>query len=399
MLSRLKSNNFLIVLFLALVSVSISYFSGDGNRNLLLIGLMAFSPFVVLTSKKAYKDDLLLISFLLIIILPQYLMYPETTRWSTILYTAMFCFTFMAYFRICRSSSMSILRYQSIIKILIYAYTAVLIIQQFCVLTGLPIINVSNYSPENPWKLNSLSSEPSHSSVYLAVLMYSFIITRESQINHKYNLIKYFRADYVVWLCFLWSMLSMKSATAFIYLFFLILKFVNKKNIIAVFIVFISFYSISTTINSTALSRAKKTAVAILTFDTKAIIDADHSASYRIVPTLFAFKIIDLETSDGWFGKGVDYMKDDLQNQIPGTSEDPSIGSMFTFAVDYGIIPFFIFLIFSIRMCFDRKQFFSIVFLIFGVFLNSINTQVLWFVIIFLFTNKNITKQKLKKNK
>ena len=92
-------------------------------------------------------------------------------------------------------------------------------------------------------------------------------------------------------------------------------------------------------------------------------------------------------------------MKDDLQNQIPGTSEDPSIGSMFTFAVDYGIIPFFIFLIFSIRMCVDRKQFFSIVFLIFGVFLNSINTQVLWFVIIFLYTNKNITKQKLKKNK
>ena len=152
-------------------------------------------------------------------------------------------------------------------------------------------------------------------------------------------------------------------------------------------------------INLNALSRLKKSAVAVSSLDIERIIDADHSASYRIVPSLFAFKIIDLETADGWFGKGSDYMKEDLYNQISGTSENSSIGSMFTFAVDYGIIPFFIFFIFSIRTCVDRKQFLSIVFLFFGVLLNSINSQLLWFVIIFLYTNKNIVKQKLKINK
>ena len=399
MLNRLKLNNFLVILFLTIISVSISYFLGDGNRNLVLIAFMAFSPVVVLVSKEANKNDLFLISFLLIIAFSQYLLNPEKIRWSTILYTAMFCFYFMAYTRIFRWSNMLIIRYQSTIKLLIYAYTAILIIQQFCVLTGLPIINLSNYNSANPWKLNTLSSEPSHSSLYLVVLMYSFIITRECQIYHKYNLRKYFSADYVVWFCFLWSMITMGSGSAFFYLFILFLKFINKKKIIQVFIVFISIYSILTMINLNALSRLKKSAVAVSSLDIERIIDADHSASYRIVPSLFAFKIIDLETADGWFGKGSDYMKEDLYNQIPGTSENSSIGSMFTFAVDYGIIPFFIFFIFSIRTCVDRKQFLSIVFLFFGVLLNSINSQLLWFVIIFLYTNKNIVKQKLKINK
>tara|TARA_Y100000385_G_C13076766_1_gene631802 strand:+ start:208 stop:1419 length:1212 start_codon:yes stop_codon:yes gene_type:complete len=393
MISKLKLNNFLVGLIILSFSVSFSYFLGEGQRNILLICLMSFSPIIVMTTKEINKLDILLILFILMIIFFPFVIHPEKMRWSTVLYTVMFCISFIAYTKTLSRSSLSISRYQLIIKYLIYAYTTVLIIQQICVVTEIPIFNVSNYNSSFPWKLNSLTTEPSHSAVYITVLMYSFIITRESQLKQNYNIKKHFSHDRLIWSSYLWTILTMTSGTAYVYLFILLMKLINKKNTINLIFTF-SFFIILTLFNLKPLSRAIDTAIAFTSFDTEIIIQADRNAAYRIVPSMNAIKTIDLGTIDGWFGKGIDYMKDDLVNQIPGTSEGGQIGSIFTFAVDYGIILFFVFCIFSVRICVDRNQFLSIVFFVFGVLLNSINSQMLWFVIIFLYTNKNIVNQK-----
>ena len=392
MLNKLKIRNLLFSLYIIFFSVSISYFSGEGNRNLLLIYFMSLTPIILFTIKKIDKTDFLLIFFILIIVLTQYFAYSETLRWSTIIFTLIFCFAFIAYKRLIHFANISFQRYQSLVKFLIYSFFVVLIIQQFCVIANLPIFNVSNYNSEIPFKLNSLTSEPSHTSFYLSLLMYTFILTREYQFNNKYNFIKLIKVDFYVWVCFFWCMISTFSAAGIFYLFVVLLKLLN--NIIFT-ILFISFYGIFNFLNLESFSRIQNTLNTVLTLEPEKIIDADKSISYRIVPTLYAFKIIDLNNMDGWFGKGTDYMKNDLVNQIHGTPDDSAIGSMFTFAVDYGVIPFFIFLIFCIKHCIDRQQFLSYIFLFFGVLLNSINTQMLWFTIILLFTNKILMNQQL----
>ena len=79
-----------------------------------------------------------------------------TMRWSTVLYSCMFCVYFMAFARVLYSNGYDFSDFSKLLKGLIYAYCIVLIIQQFCVLTNLPIFNLSNYDIREPWKLNSL---------------------------------------------------------------------------------------------------------------------------------------------------------------------------------------------------------------------------------------------------
>ena len=112
---------------------------------------------------------------------------PDEMRWSTILYSCMFCLSFIAYTFLLRKSKISPIQFTQIIKFLIIAYAAMLLIQQFCVLLGLPIINISNYSVLSPWKLNSLAAEPSHSARIVALLMYCYLVLHETIKSRGYN--------------------------------------------------------------------------------------------------------------------------------------------------------------------------------------------------------------------
>ena len=69
-------------------------------------------------------------------------------RWSTVLYTCMFSLTFMAYTRLLTISKLTAFKFMKILRALIIAYFAVLIIQQMCVLLGLPIFTSNLYESE-----------------------------------------------------------------------------------------------------------------------------------------------------------------------------------------------------------------------------------------------------------
>ena len=145
---KTKKNNFpTIALYIIIIALAVSpaFALGDGNRNLFLIGIMYLSPIILVLYIGFYKGEVLLLAFIVSIIAFPLLLHPETMRWSTVLYSIMFALTFMAYRRLLYDSYFTINRYQTLIKFLIYAYFITLLIQQFSVLIGLPIFNLSNY--------------------------------------------------------------------------------------------------------------------------------------------------------------------------------------------------------------------------------------------------------------
>ena len=389
---NMKKSLFFLMLILISLAVSPAFALGEGNRNLLLIGVMAISPFILITAKTFNRSNILLLLFMLSIVLFPPLFHPESIRWSTVMYSIMFCLTFMAYVHLLYRKTFTLEMYQKLLKYLIYAYFVVLLIQQFCVLTGLPIFNASNYYPTEPWKLNSLAPEPSLSARILALLMYCYVTVKELLSKANYNFRLEFIKDKWVWLAFFWTMLTMGSGTAFLFIGIMLLKFMRFKNIIALLIMGGAIVYGATAIGVTAFDRVFNVFIATLTLDPNTIMHADHSASLRIVPFIILAKMVDATSIDGWFGHGIDYVSTFLYKLIPGVPEGISGGGQLALWMEYGFISFVLFFIFSFLTSFNKRDYVAIVFWFMLVFMYGLNNQIVWLTIILLYTNKYFEK-------
>lgn len=384
-----KLIRFFIYLTLISLAISPSFALGDDNRNLFLIAVMGVvGPIFIILLPKFHKGDRLIFLFIAALLIIPLLFNPNSIRWSTVLYSVMFCLFFLSYKRLLLKGFFGVELYINFLKKIIYAYAIVLLIQQLCVLIDLPIFNVSNYNPANPWKLNSLSSEPSHSARILGFLMYCYITVIELKNNSNYNLKTEFKRDNKIWFAFLWSMITMGSGTAFLLLSVIAVKISRIKSIIPILLFGSVLFTIINYIDSSTLDRSIKVFTATLTLDENAIIKADHSASIRIVPVIILSKMVGISTINDWFGHGIDYVSSFLSNLIPGVSQGTTGGGMFQLWFEYGFFVFVLFMIIIIQAGFNRKDFFTLLFLFLLVFLSGLNSQIVWLCITLLFTNK-----------
>ena len=314
--------------------------------------------------------------------------HPQSMRWSTVLYSCMFGLSFMAYTRLLTKSKLMPIKYLKILKMLILAYALTLLIQQFCVLFGIPIFNISNYDPNTPWKLNSLAAEPSHTARIVALLMYSYITVTEIFCNgKKYNLKKRFKTDQWLWLAFIWIMITMGSGTAFLFLAIVLFKIVKFKNFAPLSAIIIVIVVLSNFFEITVFERTYNTAIATVTFlNEAAIINADHSAAMRILPIIVVSKTLGFVTLNDWFGHGIDYTGTFLSNQISGLPTGLTGGGLFQLWIEYGLLTFLIFLIFSFKNSFRKDDFLSLVFWFLLVFLYGVNSQIVWLCLILLYS-------------
>jgi hypothetical protein len=388
----LLSNTFWIKLIIIALAIAPAFALGEGNRNLLLIGVMSLSPLVILRNFEFDKMDLLLLLFLVTIIAFPLVVNPETMRWSTVMYSVMFGLTFIAFKQLLRKKYFTIINYLNILKYLIYAYFLVLLVQQFCVLMDLPIFNVNNYDTSIPWKLNSFAAESSHSARIVALLMYSYISVKELVKKRKYNFRLEIKKDKWVWLGFLWTMVTMGSGTAFIFIPIVLLKFVRIKNVLPILIIFGAIYIMVEQIGNNAFQRAFNTVIVTISLDEATIMEADHSASMRIVPLLILAKKVDLNSFNGWFGHGIDYTSTFLSGLIYGVPEGFSGGGLFQLWMEYGFISFALFLIFSFSTSFKKGDYLSVIFWFLLVFMYGVNNQIVWLSIFLLFINKYFYK-------
>ena len=99
-----------------------------------------------------------------------------STRWSTMLYPLIFVSLYISYNKVLRQNLRTIQYFIKICRFIIAAYFLMLVIQQICVLVGLTVLNVSNYDPRYPWKLNSLAAEPFHADRIVGEAMSAHIL-------------------------------------------------------------------------------------------------------------------------------------------------------------------------------------------------------------------------------
>lgn len=380
-----------ILLFICITALCISpaFALGAGARNLLLITLMGISPIVLITYPVWGKIDTTFLILIITTISFPLLNHPETMRFSTALYSCMFFLFFMAINRLLHYSDTSIYNYSKILRAIIIAYFIVLLIQQFCVLTGLPIFNVSNYTTDTPWKLNSLMSEPEHSGRMMGLLMFSYLTIQDCIYSRKLTFLESWNSDKFVWIAFLWSMLTMVSAGAYLFLFLVILKFLNKRQLIPLVCIVTILIIVAASLEIKPFMRTYKLILSLFTFDIKEIYRTDQSGALRFVPSLICIERIDLSTMDGWFGSGIDYVQTFMSHVLPGIEKGYTGGGLFAYALEYGMINFLIFLLLSYKLCFDKNnKLVSILFWFLNVILVGINGQMAWSTICILYCNR-----------
>lgn len=374
---------------ICILMTSLAFALGEDKRNYILIAAMGLSPLILVLTPSITRNDVKIYFIIMLSIFCPLLNHPETMRWSTVLYGCMFYLYFIALCHLLAFSNTSQSDIMKLLKCLLFAYAIVLIVQQLCVLLGLPIFNVSNYVIKEPWKLNSLMSEPEHSGRMVGLLMYSYL-TIKSIKSGKESFAESWKSEKLLWCAFLWCVITSLSAGAYLFLFIVLTKFMTSKNFLQIaFILLAVFLAANFLIESVALERFIKFSSAALTFDVDKMCQADLSAALRIVPSILCMQQIDLSTIDGWFGHGIDYVSTFMSNHISGVEIGYTGGGLFLNAVEYGFLVFIILLVVTFRLCYDENNKIpTILFWTFSVLFVGVNSQLTWATITMLYIVK-----------
>ena len=383
----------IISIFIFAFSSSPDIFLLSDDRNIFLISLMMLSPFIalatILNSKKIYTLDIYLIIFIAFIFISSVIVNSHSTKWTSILYTLMFILTFIAYEHTLKDGSYSIERYCKLLKFIILVYLYVLIIQQFCVILNIPVFLSGNYNPETPWKLSSISAEPAHAALNLTILLFSYIKMQEILIGRSYVISSDAFADLHIWIAYLWFVFSSNSTSAIFLFFILFSYFLKLKNVLIVIFIGLIFIYLFSYLELAAFERASTFLPALISLDTEAMISADHSASYRFVPALLIMDKVSFFDLNGLFGLGSGYVNSFLYLEMPGTPEGYATGGVMVVWIEYGLLAFLLFIIFSIRLMGSKLSIVSWVLWFSFIFLgNGINTQLVWLFFILMYTNQ-----------
>ena len=390
---KLLKNVGLAGVFILLVSVTPAFAIDEKNRNMFLIYAMYFTPFVLVVYNKrnAYIESVLVLLGFLMLVIPLSC-HPETFRLSTVLYGWMFFLFFMSYARVLKETSYTKEAYTDLLRGLIYAYFVTLVIQQICVLAGLPIFNKAAYNPIEPWKLNALSPEPSHTARIMSLLLFLYVKMKlmsykDITMKQAFKLI-----DKKVFYCYLYCILTMGSGTGFLFLFLLLLQFIPKKSvalysILSVTAIVVSYYALK---DIPSFKRFFTFFTMFINYNEDVLIQEDLSAAIRIVPTIHGFQAIDFFSFDSLVGHGID--ADEGLTPLP--SVDCGAGS-FSLWYNYGLIVSIIFWVFSFNICSIRGERLVsiIIWLLLVFFYGGINNPIIWLTIILMYTYNYLEKR------
>ena len=377
-----------------LVAPAVFLSSEDDRNNMLVFCMMVGAVTFPFLHIRLYSKLIPLICVFIGMVVFQIVFHLSTFRISTILFSLLFIIYYIIGVNILHKGDINLWSYSKILKRIILAYFIVLLLQQLCVILSLPIFLGNNLSA-NPWKLNSLSAEPSHTARLLGLAMYSFL-TIQSANERSYSLSKSMRLSPIVWSIFLYTMITTVSGTAFLVLGLILLRFISKRNMLICFggicllgIVFISS-------NFSAFSRVFNFFSAAITLSASNMMEADHSASVRIVPAILCFERINLLSLDGWIGTGIDTTSKWMSSEFYGVPEGFSGGEMIKFTLEYGVIVGSVFLWWTFKICYDpHHKISSIGFWIICVLLQSFNSQQLWCCLFLMTSNKYLLQKNL----
>jgi hypothetical protein len=398
--NRGRVRSFIALLLLVVMATSFSFAMGEDQRNYILIYLMYAMPILFLAYYPYFTKDEMPIYLFFLTILGCGLLNYSSFRISTIMYTSLFLLSFMFYRRGLTSGEISAKRYFNVIRWLIYAYFIVLVIQQFCVITGLPVLNKILGGGEvaaGIYKLNALAAEPSHLARVITILMFSYVKMRECFIGCKYRLWKDGKQDIWIWLMFLYVLLFSGSSTAFVVLPVFILYFLSWRNafiFVAVFLVGLS--SLAWLSDFEPIQRVVRLTEAVLQWDLETMYAADHSGAMRIAPlVIYIQSYLDISSISFLIGEGIDY-SEIFSYIIPGVHEGAMIGGIFpTMIMNSGAVAFAMFIWmfkkYAVLKIFSYQTLLWLV--LFSM--TGINNYMIWLFFILFMTHNYFNKQYL----
>lgn len=384
---------FLLVLFLTSVSV----FTGGDQRNYLVIIFLMLVPVLLWTQYPFFRLSEWPIYVLAMSLFFTVILHRGMFRATTLMYSFLFLSAFLYLIRLLQEHSFRMEQYRSVLKYLIYAYALVLVIQQVCVVLGFPVLNQIVLDPRAAFKLNSLSPEPSYSAVVIPLLMLSYIRIRELTLGRKYQLMKDAEADKYLWVAFLYPMLTMGSGTAFIALILVASYFLNLKNWRMTLMGFFSVVLVVLVLNFLqveAYVRAVNFLNVVFTFDPFLIVITDHSASFRIVPSILYVNMFDLFSANTWFGHGIDFDVIYFPEIIPGLEDEQGTGGIFpTFVMNFGLLSGIALLLVIRKYCLRNWWSIEALFWVVLVSFWGFNNQFAWGVLFILACNTYFYKK------
>ncbi len=392
-----KIREIYIWIILVSMSTAFSFAIGARDMNLLLVGVMAIiSVFLFLQFPYLKKSEVwMYLLFLTILICG--IRHFETFRITTVLYSLMFMLTFLYYFRLIYNGVLQANTYLKIIKTLIVAYFITLFIQQISILAGFSYVFNQIHTWDSDLKLNALSPEPSQTSRILLLLMYSYLSIKELRLNRNYNLAKDARHDRLIWFLFLYVMLTMGSGTAFLFLPILLYRYIKLRQIVFFLPIVVIIVLILISLDLTVVNRVVAFSKAVVTLDATEILRADHSASFRIVPTILYLQMFDITSMNTWFGHGIDYDVFLFPTIIPGLPEGQGTGGIFpTFLMNYGLISGVVLFFMINKFCFKKIWSFDTFFWLFMIGPEPFNTQLFGLSILLWGTNKYFLNRSLE---
>lgn len=328
---------------IVLLSINPEWTQGSNDINLLLVSAMCVSPAMLLIKGARVvipRIDIPLGLVCALVVIPSQLFHSESVRWNTMLFTCACCVYFMMFARMVRISRFTGESFMTLVRYLVYAYAGVLLIQQICLICGLPVpLNDGGFLSFAPWKLNSLSAEPSHTTVILSTLMYFYNQTFRAT-NKGSGLWESIRNAPALWICFVWTIFSTGNSSAFLLGPLSLLPYVTRKNAwkaAGVACAGILLIFLTPAGDLPLVSRLRDTITATATLDDERIIEADESASARIVPTIRGARAIDFSERETYIGYGVDADRKDIAPQPCNKNLDGFAG-VFSMWHNYGAV-------------------------------------------------------------
>ena len=278
----------------------------------------------------------------------------DAPRFETMGYHVMFFSMFITFYNLIYAGAFTKEFFLKLVEKFIYAFIIVLIIQQSLAIIGINTVPFLNYYYSiNVMKCQSLTWEPSSSARIMGALFYAFLKVSEFKNGEPLSIGQLWKNHKWLVVGFLYAMISMLSGTAIVCLCVISLYFLRGKNLILGILIFciIAFGLPETGLESA--ERAENLAVSSLTLDVDEMQKAEGSGASRITPLLNAFKL-DFNDPNTWFGYGTD------QGLSRGWNSKFS-----TIWTDYGIINWFLGLLFIFSCCI--KPFFSLPTLMFFI--------------------------------
>lgn len=337
-------NKYVFFLFLSL-NITISYFILGNETNGLLVSMIGLSPVILVCFKrKILEEDILLLLVLLFMFI--FAFTKVGFRPISYLYSVCFVAAYLCLRESFLQNKFPMFRMQRILRNILYAFAIVLFIQQLCVIAGIKPIN-QLFGFENKWKLPSLAQEPSHMAIFVFFFMYSYMLISEKLLGHKYRLSDAKKEKWV-WIAYFWCMLTCQSTSAIMYCGLMFLRFLKPRTIlksgIGLVIAIVPIYLFLR--ETPAFQRVVLFSEAFFTLDINKINDADHSAAYRFFPLFYLLNHLDVFNSEFWFGHGLDFGKETLNEYALYVSNDVAydgninIGGFFSYILDYGMLCF-----------------------------------------------------------